>query len=67
MGSLFSSPKMPAPAPVAPPPTREDPAIEEAKRKQRMIEGQRRGRAATIVTGGLGDTGEAEIKRPTLG
>jgi hypothetical protein len=38
-----------------------------AKMRQRLAEAMRRGRSATIVTGGLGDTSEANIARPTLG
>lgn len=59
--------KPPAPPPPVPMPTREDPAIAESKQRQRMSEIARKGRASTILTGGLGDTSEPETKRPTLG
>jgi len=54
--SIFSPPK--PPAPVAPPPvvTREDPAIAEAQKKLKDSEAKRKGRAASILTGGQGVT-----------
>lgn len=67
VSSLFGAPKMPAPPPPPPIPTREDPAIAASKEKQRISDIARRGRASTILTGGLGDVSEAEVKRPTLG
>lgn len=52
----------PAPAPV---PTVEDPAIAEAKKKQRTSELQRRGRRASILTSGKGVEGDlGAVNRP---
>jgi hypothetical protein len=55
--SLFSSPKRPELPPAPPPtPTRDDPAIAQAAReKARRIQAQKRGLAATILTGSRGD------------
>jgi len=39
----------------------------EAKRKQRKAAGARKGRRASILTSPLGATGEATVRRPTLG
>jgi hypothetical protein len=64
MGSLFSPPAPPAPPPLPPLPTPEDPAIEERRRKLRLAEAARRGRAATILTSGLGDVSDPAIERP---
>lgn len=44
------------PAALAPIPTREDPALAEAREKTRLAERRRKGRAATILT----DQGEGE-------
>ncbi|NIA72281.1 hypothetical protein HBA54_27180 [Pelagibius litoralis] len=67
---MFSPPKpkaSPAPAP-APPPAADDPAIEEARRKERMAAAKRKGRAATILTSGLGDTtGDTSAQTTKLG
>lgn len=66
-GSLFSSPSPPAlPPEPPPPPAPDDPAIEEARRRRRLAEARRRGRQATILTGGEGDTTEATVSRPQL-
>ncbi len=64
MGSLFSSPSPPPPLP--PVPTPEDPAIDAARKKRRLAELRRKGRAATILTSGLGDRSEAPVTRPGL-
>lgn len=64
-GSLFSSPKKPAPLP--PLPTREDPSIAAAAEKKRLAEGKRKGIGDTIVTGGLGITTDPTVNRPNLG
>ena len=65
MGSLFgSAPSLPPEPP--PPPTPEDPAIEEARRKRLMSEQKRKGRASTILTGGLGDQSSVTVDRPGL-
>lgn len=65
MGAIFSpsAPSVPPPPPV---PTFEDPAIEEARKKRRLAELTRRGRAATVLTGGTGDPSTARTDRPGL-
>lgn len=56
-------PVQPAPAPV----TREDPAVQEARRDaQRRAAGLQRGRRATLLTGGAGVTTPATTARATL-
>ena len=54
------------PIPPAPPslPTGDDPAVLEAKKKQREADLKRKGRASTIVTGGAGVTGDAPLSQP---
>ena len=64
-GTLFGGAKKLAPLP--PLPTREDPSIAEAREKLRLSEKKRKGIGSTILTGGLGDTTEALVTRPTLG
>jgi hypothetical protein len=60
------SPKVPKPAPMSPPPTQEDPAVEEARRRE-IIQAQRaRGRAATILTSGQGVAEDAPTARRML-
>ena len=51
-------------APVAP--TREDPSVAEARARSLALERSRRGRAATIATGGQGVTTEAPVVRPSI-
>lgn len=65
MGSLFSPPT-PTPPALPPVPKPDDPAIEEARRKRRLAELNRRGRGSTVLTGGEGVTEEAPVKRPEL-
>ena len=55
-------PSLPPPPP--PPPTRDDPAIAEARKKLRASELRRKGRRATIITGGAGVLGEAPLIQP---
>ncbi len=52
MPGFGSSPSVPAPPP--PVPTREDPAVTQAKTDLRISEAKRRGRAASILTSGSG-------------
>jgi hypothetical protein len=71
MGSIFSSPSPPTPPaplppPPSPPPTTDDPAIADSRRKLKLAEQQRRGRAATILTSGLGDLSPTPVDRRTL-
>jgi hypothetical protein len=60
MSGLFSSPK---PAPV---PTITDPAVQAAASAQRMAAAQAGGRAATILTSGLGDTSTPTTAKKAL-
>lgn len=56
------------PPPVAPPPTREDPAIQEAKDKLRRSELSRKGRRAAILTSGSGvDDSTLGVAQPKAG
>lgn len=54
----------PAPAPLPPIPTREDPAVVEARNKLRQSELRRRGRAATMVAPSEGELGNPNVNRP---
>jgi len=60
-----SSPKV-IPAVETPPPDIDDPAIEEAKRRERERLRRRRGARASILTGPEGATEEANVGRKTL-
>jgi len=51
-GFRTSSPEIPPPLP--PPPTREDPAIREARDIQSQLERRRKGRRGTILTSARG-------------
>ena len=64
--SIFSPPSPPALPTVPPPPEPDDPEVEDARRKQRLAEARRRGRQATIITGGSGDETPASVNRPQL-
>ena len=64
MGALFGGPSIPDPTPPPPLPEPKDPAVEEAKRKQRMAQLRRRGRAATILTNDEDALGTPTIARP---
>ncbi|MGF1594791.1 MAG: hypothetical protein ACFCUW_16035 [Kiloniellaceae bacterium] len=66
MGSIINPPKPKSPPPPPPPPDPGDPAIEEARRREREAARRRRGRQATILTGGLGDSGPPPLRQPTL-
>lgn len=64
---IFSPPKPEVPKPPPPPPLppeRDDPAIQEAARRQRQEELQRRGRRSTILTGASGAGPSAPLGRP---
>lgn len=63
MSGFFGAPKMPA---QTPPPTLEDPAIAQARAKEQQAALKAKGRAATVITGGEGDTSEAPIQRKRL-
>ena len=60
----------PAPAPPPPVPKRTDPAVGEARERQRVSSLRQAGRRATILTSASGlddeeDLGSVRIKRPT--
>lgn len=67
MGSIFSPSPPPPPPPPPPLPTRDDPEVREAERRERLAAARRRGRRATILTGGRGVEGEALVGRPAPG
>ena len=64
MGNMFSKPRAPEPPKVDDTALKE--AEEEAKRKERLVQRKKAGRAATILTGGQGVTNEAFLKKKTL-
>jgi hypothetical protein len=65
---IFSAPSPPPlPPPPPPPPTPEDPAIKQRKEEVRLAALRRKGRASTILTGGVGDSTTAPVLRPKLG
>ena len=62
------SPSAPSlPPTVAPPPQRDDPAVVEARKKQRLSELNRRGRRALILNTGAGVVDEAPLSQPRAG
>lgn len=76
-GSIFNPPSPPPPAPPPPPPApppappppildEDQPEVIEARRQRRLAEARRRGRAATILTGGQGDQTPVTVNRPGL-
>lgn len=67
MGGLFGKSYNPPPVPAPiPAPMPSDAEVEEAERKERLLQRQRKGRAATILTGQQGISGEAPVSRKTL-
>ena len=68
MGSIFNPPKPKAPPPPPPPPPEpaKDPEVEEARSQERHSAKRRRGRQATILTGGLGLTDDPLVQQPKL-
>ena len=66
MSAIFSSPK---PPPLPPPPELPEPAdpkVEEARKRAQIAARNAKGRAATILTGGRGLTGDAPVNKKTL-
>ena len=63
MGGIFSSPSVP---PATPAPSLDDPAIAAARKAEQAAAQKARGRAASLLTGGLGDTSEAPTTRKRL-
>lgn len=55
----------PSPPPIAPAVTREDPAVSDAKRKLRLSELQRAGRAQTSLAPDEDKLGTPNVDRPT--
>lgn len=53
MGGLFSSPKIPAPAPAPVAPTTKDTSVQDAQQED-QIRRQAAGRSSTILNGGAG-------------
>ena len=68
IGRLLGIKPPTAVAPAPPLPTRDDPELEEARRREREAESLRRGRRASIVTGAQGVTAPlGEVNRPQAG
>ncbi len=63
----FLSPKTPSP-PLPPPlpPTPDDPAIEAQRKAVQAAEKRRKGRAASVITGGAGVADDALISNASL-
>ncbi len=66
MGFLGSSPSPPAVQAAMPVPTVDDAEVQAAKTKEAEILRKQRGRAATLLTGGLGVTEQAPTQQKTL-
>lgn len=66
MGFLGGGSSPPKVEPFVPPPVIEDPAIEEAKRRERERLKRKRGRGASILTGPQGVLEPATTGRKTL-
>jgi len=64
MSAVFGKPSPPPPAPL--PPTPEDPVVEAARKRAQRAAQHTKGRAATILTGGQGLTGDMPINKKTL-
>lgn len=65
MTFLFGSPKQPAPPPPPPPPPkRDDPEVVASRKKLRQSELRRKGRQASIITGGEGVLGSPPLAQP---
>jgi hypothetical protein len=62
----FGGSPTPRVEPTPPVPEKNDPALEEARRKELETDRKAKGRAATLLTGGAGATGVASIAKPTL-
>lgn len=65
---IIPVPNIPPPPELPPVPTREDPEISAARERQRQADLRRRGRRATILTGGRGVEDElGVVNRPQAG
>ena len=60
MSALFSKPKVPKP------PSVDDEAVAEARRKELLAAKNRKGRSSTILTGPSGLSGDTLAPQPTL-
>lgn len=65
MGGLFKS-KTPKVQPAPPPPTDNSAEVRDAAEAERVRTQMMRGRASTVLTGGEGDTSEAETAKKKL-
>lgn len=68
MSAVFSKPP-PPPPPPPPAPTRDDPAVEAARKRAVIAARNARGRSATVLTGNRGLTGltsDAPVTKKTL-
>lgn len=66
MSAIFSKPAPPTPLPPPRVPTRDDPAVEAARKRAQIAARNAKGRAATILTGGQGLSGDAPTNKKTL-
>lgn len=66
MGGLFGGGQAPQIIEPAPLPERDDSAVKAARQKAQLADRLRRGRRATIVTGGQGVLDEANVDRPAV-
>lgn len=66
ISSLFSAPKPPSLPALPPLPTLKDPEVEARRKRVRLAAVKRRGRTATILTGGEGDISLVPVVRPEL-
>ena len=62
MGGIFSTPKAPAPPPPPPPPpSRSDADVQAEALAERQRRARAQGRASTVLSGGAGVSGDAEM------
>ncbi len=67
MGAIFGGGAPSPPPPPAPPaPIADSSAADAARRAELAAQTRRRGRNATILTSGLGDTTETAVEKKTL-
>lgn len=65
IAKIFGAKKPRAPEPLPPLPTRKDPAIEDARKRQASADRMRKGRRSTILTSGRGVDDElGNVARP---
>jgi len=61
---LLGGGKLPTPAPLPPLPTREDPEIDAARKRQATADKLRKGRRSSILTSSSGTTDSFNAERP---